>query len=108
MFLGFSVAVLLLWGWPKGYYIRDYTIVILGIPLLDTVFAILRRYLKAHLPADQAPPSPANPDGNEPPPAVLGIYGSAFVLGLMLCLTLMTTKQAAIFLVILSTIVLVA
>ena len=114
MFLGFSVAVLSVMGLAKSatFISVIIPIVILGIPLLDTVFAILRRYL-GQKPIFQ-------PDrehlhhrliqmGMSHRQAVLSIYGVSLVLGLSaIVLTLMTTKQAAIFLVILSTIVLVA
>jgi len=114
MFLGFSVAVLSIMGLAKSatFISVIIPIVILGIPLLDTVFAILRRYL-GQKPIFQ-------PDrehlhhrliqmGMSHRQAVLSIYGVSLVLGLSaIVLTLMTTKQAAIFLVVLSTIVLVA
>lgn len=114
MFLGFSVAVLSIMGLAKSVTFISVIIpvVILGIPLLDTVCAILRRYF-GQKPIFQ-------PDrehlhhrllqmGMSHRHAVLSIYGVSLVLGLSaIVLTLITHKQAAIFLVVLSTIVLVA
>ncbi len=113
MYLGFSVAVLAVMGFAKSATFISVIIpvVILGIPLLDTTFAIVRRYY-SHKPIFQ-------PDkehlhhcllqiGLSHRQAVLSIYGVNIVLGLSaIALTLITPKQAALFLVILSTVILV-
>lgn len=113
MYLGFSVAALAVMGLAKGATFISVIIpvVILGIPLLDTIFAIVRRY------CGQKPIFQPDKEhlhhrlmqlGLSHRQAVLCIYGVNIVLGLSaIALTLITPKQATIFLVVLSTAILV-
>lgn len=114
MYLGFSVAALAVMGLAKSATFISVIIpvVILGIPLLDTVFAIVRRYC-GHKPIFQPDKEHLHHRllqiGLSHCQAVLCIYGVNIVLGLSaIILTLLTPKQAAVFLVVLSTAVLVA
>lgn len=113
MYLGFSVAVLSVMGLAKSATFISVIIpvVILGIPLLDTTCAIIRRF------HEQKPIFQPDKEhlhhrlmgiGLSHRQAVLCIYGVNIMLGLSaILLTLMTTKQAIIFLVVLSTVVLI-
>lgn len=112
MYLGFSVASLSVMGLAKSATFISVIIpvVILGIPLLDTTFAIVRRYY-GHRPIFQADREHLHHRllklGLSHRQAVLSIYGVNVVLGLSaIALTLISQKQAAIFLVILSTAIL--
>ncbi|OPX88046.1 MAG: putative undecaprenyl-phosphate N-acetylglucosaminyl 1-phosphate transferase [Pelotomaculum sp. PtaB.Bin104] len=114
MFLGFSVAVLSIMGLAKGATFISVIIpvVILGIPLLDTVFAIIRRYC-GHKPIFQPDKEHLHHKllemGLSHPQVVLCIYAVNVVLGLSaIVLTLITQKQAVLFLAMLSTIILIA
>jgi len=113
MYLGFSVASLSVMGLAKSATFISVIIpvVILGIPLLDTTFAIVRRYY-GHKPIFQADKEHLHHRllklGLSHRQAVLSIYGVNVVLGLSaVTLTLVSAKQAAIFLVILSTAILI-
>ena len=113
MYLGFSVASLSVMGLAKSATFISVIIpvVILGIPLLDTTFAIVRRYY-GHKPIFQADKEHLHHRllklGLSHRQAVLSIYGVNVVLGLSaIALTLISPKQAAIFLVILSTAILI-
>lgn len=55
MFLGFMISVFAIIGWLKSVTVVTFIvpIVILGVPIIDTCFAILRRYLE-HKPIFQA------------------------------------------------------
>lgn len=113
MYLGFSVASLSVMGLAKSATFISVIIpvVILGIPLLDTTFAIVRRYY-GHRPIFQADREHLHHRliqmGLSHRQAVLSIYGVNVVLGLSaIALTLISPKQAAIFLVILSTVILI-
>lgn len=113
MYLGFSVATLAVMGLAKGATFISVVIpvVILGMPIVDTVFAIIRRYY-SNKPIFQ-------PDkehlhhlllnmGLSHRQAVLCLYGVNIVLGLSaILLTKLTPPQAAVFLVVLSTVVIV-
>ena len=114
MFLGFSMAALSIMGVAKGATFISIIIpvVILGIPLLDTIFAIVRRY-NGRRPIFQPDKEHLHHRliqmGLSHRQAVLSIYGVNVVLGLSaIVLTLITPKQAVIFLVILSTVILMA
>lgn len=113
MYLGFSLATLSVMGLAKTATFISVIIpvVILGIPLLDTTFAIVRRYY-GHRPIFQADREHLHHRllklGLSHRQAVLSIYGVNVVLGLSaIALTLISPKQAAIFLVILSTAILI-
>lgn len=114
MFLGFSVAVLSIMGLAKGATFISVIIpvVILGIPLLDTVFAIIRRY-NGHKPIFQPDKEHLHHKlmemGLSHRQVVLCIYAVNVVLGLSaIVLTLITPKQAVLFLAVLSTVILMA
>lgn len=113
MYLGFSVAVLSVMGLAKSATFISVIIpvVILGIPLLDTTCAIIRRYYEQKpifQPDKQHLHHRLMKMGLSHRQVVLCIYGVNLVLGLSaILLTLMTTKQAIIFLVVLSTAVLI-
>ncbi|HBC92892.1 MAG TPA: undecaprenyl-phosphate alpha-N-acetylglucosaminyl 1-phosphate transferase [Pelotomaculum sp.] len=113
MYLGFSVAVLSVMGLAKSATFISVIIpmVILGIPLLDTICAIIRRFngQKPILQPDkQHLHHRLMSMGLNHRQAVLCIYGVNIVLGLSaILLTLLTPKQAIIFLVVLSTAVLI-
>lgn len=112
MYLGFTVAVLAVMGLAKSatFISVIIPIVILGIPLLDTTFAIVRRYF-GHKPIFQPDKEHLHHRlmqmGLSHRQTVLCIYGVDIVLGLSaIALTLITPKQAAVFLVVLSTVIL--
>lgn len=114
MFLGFSMAALSIIGMAKSATFISVIIpvVILGIPLLDTVFAIVRRYC-GRRPIFQPDKEHLHHRllqmGLSHRQTVLSIYGVNIVLGLSaVVLTLISPKQAVIFLVILSTVILMA
>lgn len=114
MFLGFSIAALSIMGVAKSATFISVIIpvVILGIPLLDTIFAIVRRYC-GRRPIFQPDKEHLHHRliqmGLSHRQAVLSIYGVNVVLGLSaIVLTLISPKQAVIFLVILSTLILLA
>ncbi len=114
MYLGFSLATLSIMGVAKSATFISVIIpvVILGIPLLDTVFAIIRRYC-GRRPIFQPDKEHLHHRliqmGLSHRQAVLSIYGVNVVLGLSaIFLTLISPKQAVIFLVILSTVILMA
>ncbi|MDD4239002.1 MAG: MraY family glycosyltransferase [Desulfotomaculaceae bacterium] len=113
MYLGFSVAVLSVMGLAKSATFISVIIpvVILGIPLLDTTCAIIRRFL-GQKPIFQPDKEHLHHRlmkmGLSHRQVVLCIYGVNIVLGVSaIVLTLMTPKQAIIFLVVLSTAVLI-
>jgi len=114
MFLGYSVAVLAIMGLAKGATFISVIIpvVILGIPLLDTVFAVVRRYC-GHRPILQPDKEHLHHRllemGLSHRQAVLCIYAVNIILGLSaILLTLLTPKQAVLLLAALSTIILIA
>ncbi|OPY56447.1 MAG: putative undecaprenyl-phosphate N-acetylglucosaminyl 1-phosphate transferase [Pelotomaculum sp. PtaU1.Bin035] len=114
MYLGYNVAVLAIMGLAKGATFISVIIpvVILGIPLLDTVFAVVRRYC-GHRPILQPDKEHLHHKlmemGLSHRQAVLCIYAVNVVLGLSaIILTLITQKQAVLFLAALSTIILIA
>jgi len=114
MFLGYSVAVLSIMGLAKGATFISVIIpvVILGIPLLDTIFAVVRRYY-GHRPIFQPDKEHLHHRlmemGLSHRQAVLCIYAVNIVLGLSaIVLTLITPKQAILLLAALSTTILIA
>lgn len=114
MYLGFSVATLAVMGLAKSATFISVVIpiVILGVPILDTVFAIVRRY-HGNKPILQPDKEHLHHRllqmGLGHRRSVLCLYGVNIVLGLSaILLTKLTPPQAAVFLVILSTVVIVA
>jgi len=113
MFLGFSVAVLAVMGLAKSatFISVIIPIVILGMPIIDTVFAIVRRYCgnKSILQPDKEHLHHRLLQmGMSHRQAVLCLYGVNVVLGLSaITMTLISPGQAAVFLVFLSTAVIV-
>lgn len=112
MYLGFNVAALSVMGLAKSATFISVIIpvVILGIPLLDTIFAVVRRY-HGHKPIMQPDKEHLHHRlmqmGLSHPQAVLCIYGVSIILGLSaIAMTLITPKQAMVFLVLLSTAIL--
>ncbi|NPV73175.1 MAG: undecaprenyl/decaprenyl-phosphate alpha-N-acetylglucosaminyl 1-phosphate transferase [Pelotomaculum sp.] len=112
MYLGFSVAVLAVMGLAKSATFISVIIpvVILGIPILDTAFAIVRRYC-GNKPIFQPDKEHLHHRliemGLSHPQAVLCLYGVNVILGLSaIAMTLVSPKQAIFLLVILSTAVL--
>ncbi|MFZ5634577.1 MAG: MraY family glycosyltransferase [Bacillota bacterium] len=113
MLLGFSLGVISVMGLTKSATAISVIIpvVVMGIPLLDTLLAIVRRY------QDQRPIF--QPDkqhlhhqllarGFSHRQAVLSIYGVSVVMGASaVVMSLLTTNQAMLLLVILATVVLV-
>lgn len=113
MYLGFSVAVLAVMGLAKSATFISIIIpvVILGIPLLDTVFAIVRRYC-GHKPIFQPDKEHLHHRlmqmGLSHRQTVLCIYGVNVVLGLSaIAMTVIPPRQSAVLLAVLSTVILV-
>jgi UDP-GlcNAc:undecaprenyl-phosphate GlcNAc-1-phosphate transferase len=114
MFLGFTLAALAIMGLTKGATIISVfiPIVILGIPLLDTVFAIIRRMFNGR-PIFQADKHHLHhrllEKGLSHRQAVLVIYGVNVCLGLSaIALTQLSTDQGVILLGGLALVVLLA
>ena len=114
MFLGFNLAVLSVMGLAKGptFISVIIPVVILGIPILDTVFAIIRRFL-GNRPIMQPDKEHLHHRlmemGFSHRQTVLCIYAISLVLGLSaIIMTLISPKQAMLLLVVLSTIVIIA
>jgi len=112
MYLGFSVATLAVMGLAKGatYVSIIIPVVILGIPILDTVFAIVRRYL-GQKPIFQPDKEHLHHRllqiGLSHRQAVISLYGVNIILGISaIAMTLIPPKQAMIFLLVLSTTIL--
>ncbi len=113
MMLGFCLGAISVMGLTKSATAISVILplVILGIPLLDTTFAILRRYHK-HRPIFQPDREHLHHQlmalGLTHAQAVLVIYCVSLVMGISaVVLNLVSTDQAAVLLVILSTVVLV-
>ena len=113
MMLGFCLGAISVMGLTKSFTAVSVILplVILGIPLLDTTFAILRRYHK-HRPILQPDREHLHHQlmalGLTHSQAVLVIYGVSLVMGISaVALNLVSNDQAAVLLVILSTMVLV-
>lgn len=109
MYLGFTVAALAVMGMAKSATFISIIIpvVILGLPLLDTTFAIVRRFY-GHKPIFQPDKEHVHHRlmdmGLSHRQSVLCIYGVNIILGMSaILLTYSSPKQAAIFLVLLST-----
>nr|WP_114638016.1 MraY family glycosyltransferase [Desulfolucanica intricata] len=114
MLLGFSLGTMSVMGVTKSATAISVIIplVILGIPLLDTVFAIVRRYHN-HKPIFQADKEHLHHRlldlGLSQRQAVLTIYAVNAVLGLSaVVLNLVTTNQAIFILVVLATLIIMA
>lgn len=108
MFLGFTLAAMSIMSFTKSATAISVIIplVILGLPLLDTFFAIVRRYHR-HRPIFQPDKEHLHHQlmamGLSHRQAVLAIYGVSAVLGMSaVVMTLISTDQAAVLLVILS------
>ncbi|MGF7184594.1 UDP-GlcNAc:undecaprenyl-phosphate GlcNAc-1-phosphate transferase [Desulfitispora alkaliphila] len=109
MFLGFNLATLAVLGLGKGATVISLfiPIVILGIPILDTAFAIVRRYMK-NQPIFKADKEHLHhcllAVGLSHKQTVLVIYGLNSILGASaVMLTMLTTAQAVMILLILFT-----
>ncbi|MHB1419750.1 MAG: glycosyltransferase family 4 protein [Bacillota bacterium] len=112
MFLGYNLAALAIMGLSKGATAISLFVpaVILGIPLFDTLFAILRRYLN-HQPIFKADRQHLHHRllalGMSHRQAVLVFYGINLCLGgTAILLTVLTTAQGVLTLFILTTIIL--
>lgn len=112
MFLGFSVAVLAVMGLAKGatFISVIVPVVILGIPILDTFFAIVRRWFgrRPIFSPDKEHLHHRLMDlGLSHRQTVLSIYAVNVILGLSaIVMTILTPKQAVLLLLLLSTLVL--
>lgn len=112
MFLGFNLGTLAILGLTKGTTIISLFIpvVILGIPILDTLFAIVRRYTngKPIFQADRQHLHHRLLDmGLSHRQTVLVIYGIDICLGISaVLLTMLTTEQSLVILVGLAVLVL--
>ena len=112
MFLGFSVAVLAVMGLAKGATFISVVVpmVVLGIPILDTFFAIVRRWSgrRPIFSPDKEHLHHRLMDlGLSHRQTVLSIYAVNLVLGLSaIVMTLSTPRQAVLLLLLLSTLVL--
>lgn len=109
MFLGFTLGTLAIMGMAKSatFISLLVPVVILGIPILDTLFAIIRRYAK-HKPIFQADKEHLHHRllalGLTHRQTVLVIYALSVILGgSAIFLTQLTTAQGAIILIVLST-----
>lgn len=113
LFLGFNLAALSVLGLTKSATIISLIIpiVILGIPIMDTSFATLRRYLK-HKPIFQPDKEHFHhrflQKGWSQRKTVLVIYGINGVLGTSaILLNILTSNQAIVFLAVLSLVILI-
>ncbi len=113
MLLGFSLGLISIMGLTKSATAVSVILplVILGIPLLDTVCAILRRY-QGHKPIFQPDKGHLHHRllalGLSHAQSVLVIYGVSLVMGLSaVVLNLISSDQAVVLLVVLSVMVLV-
>lgn len=114
MFLGYALGTLAIMGVAKTATAISVIIpiVILGIPLLDVFFAILRRY-QSHRPIFQPDKEHLHHRmmalGLSHKQTVLAIYAVNLVLGVSaFLLTMLTTSQAALLLFILATVIILA
>ncbi|GAB6159353.1 MraY family glycosyltransferase [Desulfotomaculum varum] len=114
MFLGYALSVLAVMGVAKAATAISVIIpmVILGIPLLDVFFAILRRY-QSHRPIFQPDKEHLHHRmmalGLSHKQTVLAIYAINLVLGISaVILTMLTTSQAVLLLLMLAVAVIVA
>ena len=114
MFLGFNLAALSVMGLAKGptFISVIIPVVILGIPLLDTTFAVVRRFL-GNRPIMQPDKEHLHHRlmeiGLNHRQTVLCIYAISLVLGFSaIIMTLMSPKHAVILLVALSTTIIIA
>jgi UDP-GlcNAc:undecaprenyl-phosphate GlcNAc-1-phosphate transferase len=113
MMLGFCLGGISVMGLTKSVTAVSVILplVILGIPLLDTTFAIVRRYHK-HRPIFQPDREHLHHQlmamGLTHPQTVLVIYGVSVVMGISaVLLNLVSNDQAAVLLVVLSAVVLI-
>lgn len=114
LMLGFSLGAISVMGLTKSFTAISVIlpVVILGIPLLDTTFAIVRRYHK-HRPIFQPDREHLHHQllamGFSHRQAVLVIYGVSVLMGISaVLLNVVSTDQAAVLLVIMATVVLIA
>ena len=114
MMLGFSLSAMSVMGLTKSATAISVIIplVILGIPLMDTTFAVVRRY-HMHRPIFQADKDHLHHRllalGLSHKQAVLAIYGVNVILGLSaIILTLITTNQAIFVLIVLAVLIITA
>ena len=114
MFLGFNLAVLSVMGLAKGptFISVIIPVVILGIPLLDTTFAVVRRFL-GNRPIMQPDKEHLHHRlmeiGLNHKQTVLCIYAISLVLGMSaIVMTLISPKQAVLLLAALSTTIIIA
>ncbi|MHB8158765.1 MAG: MraY family glycosyltransferase, partial [Desulfocucumaceae bacterium] len=114
MLLGFSLGVISIMGLTKSATAISVIIpmVVMGIPLLDTVFAILRRYHE-NRPIFQADREHLHHQllarGFSHRQSVLMIYAVSALMGVSaVVMNLLTTNQAMLLLIILATVVLAA
>ncbi|MCF8011504.1 MAG: undecaprenyl/decaprenyl-phosphate alpha-N-acetylglucosaminyl 1-phosphate transferase [Clostridiales bacterium] len=113
MFLGFTLAVMSIMSFTKSATAISVIIplVILGLPLMDTFFAIIRRYYKQQpifQPDKEHLHHRLMAIGFSHRQAVLVIYGLSVVLGISaVFLNVVSTDQAAVLLIILAVIAIV-
>ena len=114
MFLGFNLAVLSVMGLAKGptFISVIIPVVILGIPLLDTIFAVVRRFLgnRPIMQPDKEHLHHRLMDlGLDHRQTVMCIYAISLVLGMSaIVMTIVSPKHAMILLAALSTTIIVA
>ncbi|MCL2766598.1 MAG: undecaprenyl/decaprenyl-phosphate alpha-N-acetylglucosaminyl 1-phosphate transferase [Peptococcaceae bacterium] len=114
MFLGFNLAVLSMMGLAKGptFISLIIPVVILGIPLLDTTFAVVRRFL-GNRPIMQPDKEHLHHRlmemGLSHRQTVLCIYAISLVLGMSaIVMTIISPKYAMLLLAALSTVIIIA
>jgi len=114
MLLGFSLGAISVLGLTKSATAISVIIpvVVMGIPLLDTLLAIVRRY-HDHRPIFQADKEHLHHQllarGFSHRQAVLSIYGVSLVMGTSaVVMSVLTTRQSVMLLVILATVVIMA
>ncbi|MEG6523093.1 MraY family glycosyltransferase [Desulfotomaculum sp. 1211_IL3151] len=114
MFLGYALSTLAVMGVAKAATAISVIVpmVIMGLPLLDVLFAILRRY-KSHRPIFEPDKEHLHHRmmalGLSHKQTVLAIYAVNLLLGISaFLLTVMTTSQAVLLLLILTVVIIVA
>lgn len=114
MFLGFTLATLAIQGLTKGAtFISVFIpVIILGIPIFDTLFAIVRRY-KNHRPIFEADKGHLHHRllnlGLSHRQTVLAIYSVNVFLGLSaIILNILSTEQSIVALIFMATVILIA
>lgn len=114
MFLGFTLAALAIQGLTKGATFISIVIpvIILGIPIFDTLFAIIRR-CKNHRPIFEADKGHLHHRllnlGLSQRQTVLAIYGvDLFLGGSAVVLNILSTEQSIVALIIITSLILIA